>query len=72
MQESFPDFLEILYKKGKNRYFAFYRNPIDTVKLVARMLYHDTGFPYSKERSVLYGRSKFHQNLSFVISARNF
>ena len=44
----------MLYKKGKNRYFAFYRNPIDTIISLARMLYYDTGWdPYSKEHSVL-------------------
>lgn len=53
-QDSFADFLKMLDKNGKNRFFAFYRNPIDTVISLARMLYHDTGWdPYSKEHSVL-------------------
>ena len=53
-QDSVAEFLEMFDKEGKNRYFAFYRNPIDTIISLARMVYHDTGWdPYSKEQSVL-------------------
>ena len=53
-QDTFAYFLEIFDKKKANRYFALYRNPIDTTISLARMVYYDSGWnPYSKEQSVL-------------------